>query len=88
MPEFEFAFVIEKTFNLTQCGLVVVSGPCCSWEPLMKQSVLLKFPDGSELTTNAKAMLTTPNPFNLVSLNLYELSIDQVPEGTEVWIEK
>lgn len=87
MPDYELVFVIEDKFNLSQCGLVVVSRPDCGWDPRMKQTVLLKFPNGEKVKTTARAMLSTP-PSQRVSLNLEELKPEDVPIGTEVWAEK
>jgi hypothetical protein len=88
MRDFEFAFVIEETFQTTLFGLIVISASNCPWRPQMKQTVLLKLQDGSEIRTQATAMLHPENPRRVADLSIKELTKDQVPIGTEVWVEK
>jgi hypothetical protein len=78
--------VIETTIQL-KFGLVILSGEKCPWMRRMKQNVLLKLPDGSAIKTLAFAM-TGISPKGIVPLCIEELAKDQVPIGTEVWVER
>ena len=81
-------FKVEDTFLITGRGLVLVPGIVPIGEERFRAGdpLLLKRPDGSELTTTIGGLeMLCPNPRRDVIIMLKGFTKEDVPIGTEIW---
>lgn len=84
-----FVYTVEDVFQITGRGCVVMAGlPDGELAVRPGAGVVLKRPDGSEITTTVRGTDPGVRGENGVSLAilLAEITKDDVPIGTEVWL--
>jgi translation elongation factor EF-Tu-like GTPase len=85
--------IVEDLFQISGRGLIVVPGIPSSgnWKIKIGDPLVLKRPDGIELTTIVSGieMLahTRPGPHPMPILLGAEVTKEDVPIGTELWVE-
>ena len=86
-PAYAFAFEIQERFTYSAGGILVISAPDCEWSvPSGELKALLRTPEGKLLESAASYVHTTPNLQHIITLCLRDLSKDEVPVGTQLFV--
>lgn len=82
-----FVCRVEDVFQITGRGCVIVPGYPADGDPgRMGSALLLKRPDGSEITTAVRGLDFFGNPERTgYAILLADVTKADVPVGTEVW---